>query len=69
MCSFEGCDPSEKLLKIKTRCVDLGEQVGFEEVENEDVEELLGSQPDDLTAEDLEQFAAHGHMDVDDDGG
>lgn len=43
-------DSLEKFLKPRTSCVDLGKQVGFEEVETGDVEELR-SHSDHLTTE------------------
>ena len=41
-CDFEELEPSEKCFKFTS--VGLGKQIGFEEIENENIEEL-GSQP------------------------
>ncbi|XP_044537888.1 tigger transposable element-derived protein 1-like [Gracilinanus agilis] len=54
---FEGVEPAEQLKKIKANCVDLAKQVGFEEVEDEDIDELLEPHSSDLSTEDLQQLA------------
>ncbi|XP_027716076.1 tigger transposable element-derived protein 1-like [Vombatus ursinus] len=55
--NFEECEPSEQFKKIRASCVDLAKQIGFEEVEDEDIEEFLEPHSNDLTTEDLQQLA------------
>ncbi|XP_068964673.1 tigger transposable element-derived protein 1-like [Petaurus breviceps papuanus] len=64
---FKGFEPSEQLKKIKASCVDLAKQVGFEGVKKEDVDELLESAPDRLATEDMQQLAADGQVEAEDD--
>ncbi|XP_044537936.1 tigger transposable element-derived protein 1-like [Gracilinanus agilis] len=64
---FKGFEPSEQLKKIKASCVDLAKQVGFEGVKKGDVDELLESPPDHLTTEDMQQLAADGPGEAEED--
>jgi hypothetical protein len=57
---FVDFEPSDELTQIKASCVALARQVGLEEVENEDVEELLQSHTEDLSTRDLQQLVAEG---------
>eukprot|EP00061_Rhincodon_typus_P007499 g29258.t1 len=52
----------EKLQRIKEHCVDLATQVGFGEVESEDVEELLETHSEDLSTADLPQLVTEGEV-------
>ncbi|XP_043826921.1 tigger transposable element-derived protein 1-like [Dromiciops gliroides] len=63
---FKGFEPSEQLKKIKASCVDLAKQVGFEGVKKEDVDELLESPPDHPSAQDMQQLAADGPVEAED---
>ncbi|GCC33616.1 hypothetical protein chiPu_0012086 [Chiloscyllium punctatum] len=63
---FKGIELSEELPRIKEHCIALAKQVGFEEVESEDVEEVLESHCVDLSTADLQQLEAEGKMEAGD---
>ncbi|XP_051823209.1 tigger transposable element-derived protein 1-like [Antechinus flavipes] len=54
---FEEFEPLDQLKQIKTSCLELAKQVGFEDVEDEDIDKLLELHSNDLTTEDLQQLA------------
>lgn len=58
----KGFEPSEELPQIKASCDALAEEVGFEEVEREDTEELLHSQAEVLSTQELQHLAAEAQM-------
>jgi hypothetical protein len=64
---FVDFEPSDEFTQIKASCVALARQVGLEEVENEDVEELLQSHTEDLPTRDLQQLVAEGQVEAADD--
>lgn len=60
----KGFDPSEELPQIKASCIALSKEIGFEEVESEDIEELLQSHAEALSTQEPQQLDAEAQMEA-----
>ncbi|KFD59477.1 hypothetical protein M514_28344, partial [Trichuris suis] len=57
ICDFKDFEPSAQVCEITESCAQLTNRLGFEEAEYQDVDDILHSQPHELTIEELQELS------------